>query len=293
MGGPHDRSIEFRDCCAKIRQQDPDIAQKDDITSSLLKSRTVSPFTEAATHVHESIVSMETFLKQHHITYIGVAHSPGGAMSMDDRDALEKEVRLFSDSCTKSIDALKAQVGESDESRDCRAHRHTLVLCLFAALQKVTEAMRNMKLTKTQQTREQALRRHPSKYVPHETKIPTEQPINEGEIDTGFSKEEELAFEAENADLIELLDDDMSQARKAEKALVEISQAVSLFSEKVMEQEEQIKAIYETSVKSVSHVESGTKELQKALQRNVSFRVSILFFLATASLSLLFLDWYM
>jgi len=39
-------------------------------------------------------------------------------------------------------------------------------------------------------------------------------------------------------------------------------------------------------------LKDGNEELRKAIQRNASIRVYILFFLLVMSFSLLFLDWY-
>ena len=65
-----------------------------------------------------------------------------------------------------------------------------------------------------------------------------------------------------------------------------------MFTEKVLEQKDNIDQIQSHAVATTENVRDGNEELRKAIQRNASIRVYILFFLIVMSFSLLFLDWY-
>jgi t-SNARE complex subunit (syntaxin) len=92
--------------------------------------------------------------------------------------------------------------------------------------------------------------------------------------------------------LLKELEDNLGQLKKAEKRMLEVSSLLSVFSAKVLEQEEQIDAIYDSSVKSVTYLKGSHHELRQALRHGQASRFGVFFFLVSASLSLLFFDWY-
>jgi len=88
-----------------------------------------------------------------------------------------------------------------------------------------------------------------------------------------------------------MMENDLDQIQRSEQRMAEIASLMSLFSTKVSEQEEQIQSIHDNAVRSVAHVQSGNQELRHATERRVTFRIVVLFVLATLSFSLVFLDW--
>ena len=74
--------------------------------------------------------------------------------------------------------------------------------------------------------------------------------------------------------------------------VVKISELQEVFTEKVLQQKDDIDLIGANAVAATENVRDGNEELRKAIQRNASIRVYILFFLIVMSFSLLFLDWY-
>ena len=74
--------------------------------------------------------------------------------------------------------------------------------------------------------------------------------------------------------------------------VVKISELQEVFTEKVLQQKDDIELIGANAVAATENVRDGNEELRKAIQRNASIRVYILFFLIVMSFSLLFLDWY-
>ena len=65
---------------------------------------------------------------------------------------------------------------------------------------------------------------------------------------------------------------------------------ISLFS--VLQQKDDIDLIANHAVSSTENMTNANEELRKAIQRNASLRVYILFFLLVMSFTLIFLDWY-
>ena len=74
--------------------------------------------------------------------------------------------------------------------------------------------------------------------------------------------------------------------------VVKIAELQEIFTEKVLQQKDDIDLLAATAVSSTENVKDGNEELRKAIQNQASIRVYILFFLLVMSFSLLFLDWY-
>jgi len=107
-----------------------------------------------------------------------------------------------------------------------------------------------------------------------------------------FSPEEIKAFEQENEDLYDDLMSLKDNVQQIQSRVVEITKLQEVFTEKVLEQKDNIDQIQSHAVATTENVRDGNEELRKAIQRNASIRVYILFFLIVMSFSLLFLDWY-
>lgn len=205
-------------------------------------------------------------------------------------------------------------------------HKHTVIIHLFHCLEQVTATLQEMKKVRMQQLREATERLRPAEFRMdssggsgsgggggaagsnlHSGGFNAQWLVGSGSIsddddsdddeggglETMLTQEEEQVFQEENQDLLEELQDNLDQIRQAEQKLVEISKLMSLFSTKVMEQEEQIDAIYDTNIESVSHVQMGNESLRTAIERSKSGQLHTFLFFIGAGLSLLFLDWQM
>ena len=107
-----------------------------------------------------------------------------------------------------------------------------------------------------------------------------------------FSPEEAQAFERENAELYEDLVCLKDNVQQIQTKVVKIAELQEIFTEKVLQQKDDIDQIAASAVATTENIKDGNEELRKAIQRNASIRVYILFFLIVMSFSLLFLDWY-
>ena len=74
--------------------------------------------------------------------------------------------------------------------------------------------------------------------------------------------------------------------------MVKIAELQSIFTEKVLEQADDIERIHAETVSSTENIKGGNEAVRQAIQNKASYRVYILFVILVFSFSLLFLDWY-
>ena len=80
--------------------------------------------------------------------------------------------------------------------------------------------------------------------------------------------------------------------KQIENKVVKIAELQDVFTEKVLQQRDDIDLIHDNAVQTTENVKDGNEELRKAIQNQASVRVYVLFFLLVMSFTLLFLDWY-
>lgn len=80
--------------------------------------------------------------------------------------------------------------------------------------------------------------------------------------------------------------------RQIERKVVKIAELQDVFTEKVLQQEQDVERISSMVVGATENVRDANTQIRQAIQRNAGLRVYILFFLLVMSFSLLFLDWY-
>ena len=107
-----------------------------------------------------------------------------------------------------------------------------------------------------------------------------------------YSPEELQMLEEENARLYEELMSVQDGIQQVENKVVKIAELQEIFTEKVLQQKDDIELISRNAIATTENVKDGNEELRKAIQNQASVRVYILFFLLVMSFSLLFLDWY-
>jgi len=106
-----------------------------------------------------------------------------------------------------------------------------------------------------------------------------------------LSENETHLLEEENQQLAKQLECTVDQTRDIEKQVMEISELMHIFSAKVSEQTQQIEGLHSSAINTRLHVDGATKELRKAAEHSVDFRVFVLLFLIISSVALLFLHW--
>lgn len=86
------------------------------------------------------------------------------------------------------------------------------------------------------------------------------------------------------------MESDFISARDTESKVLEVSELISMFADKVSEQQEAIDLIHEHTLRSHDNVSSGTKQLEVAISRQSDRRLFTLVFFLTLTLTLIFLD---
>jgi syntaxin 18 len=112
------------------------------------------------------------------------------------------------------------------------------------------------------------------------------------DADEELSPEEAKLLQEENAQMFSKFQTAKDSVKLIEHKVVRIAELQEMFTEKVLQQKEDIDLLSATAVSSTENVKDGNEELRKAIQNQASIRVYILFFLLMMSFSLLFLDWY-
>jgi len=107
-----------------------------------------------------------------------------------------------------------------------------------------------------------------------------------------LSAEEIQMFEQENAFLIDELQNTTDDVQKIEGQVIEIARLQEIFSEKILQQEDDISRIGENLTGTTENLQMANEQIREAIKNNAGFRVWILFFLVVMTFSLLFLDWY-
>ncbi|KAJ8714383.1 hypothetical protein PYW07_002608 [Mythimna separata] len=110
--------------------------------------------------------------------------------------------------------------------------------------------------------------------------------------DEELSAEELQMFESENVQLLNELNSMTEEVKAIESKVLHIAELQEIFTEKVLQQEQDIDRISNTVVGSTENVRDANEQIKQAIQRNAGLRVYVLFFLLVMSFTLLFLDWY-
>ncbi|KAF2070572.1 hypothetical protein CYY_008119 [Polysphondylium violaceum] len=110
--------------------------------------------------------------------------------------------------------------------------------------------------------------------------------------DVEFTEEEIQLYERQNETLITELETLNDQIDVINKQLEELSTLFDEITPHVLSQREIIDNIYSTNVDATNYIIRGNNQIAEATKKSFDFRVMLLAFLITSSLTLLFLHWY-
>ena len=115
---------------------------------------------------------------------------------------------------------------------------------------------------------------------------------DESDDEQPLSPQEMQMFDQENEKMYEDLMTLKDEVQQIETKVVKIAELQQIFTEKVLQQSNDIEIIAANAVAATENVSDGNEEIRKAITRGASTRVYVLFFLLVMSFTLLFLDWY-
>ncbi|CAN7999581.1 unnamed protein product [Ixodes pacificus] len=317
-----DVTLLFKACVKTLRTRNKALGVvHDGDRNAILKPRQPrSDFHYRVREINSNISKMKNFLREHRNDYINATHLmyDTSRMTENERDRIDKEAQQFVFQCRELLKNLRREVrNQSLTAQQLDHHEGVLFLleghlnsaCNLYTEQKairVKKAYDRQKLSRLEPERKKAAM-HDAEGAGEE--VPWSQAENPptaapyGELPDLFSfdgwdenmvisYEEFQMFEQENKKLYEELNALSDEVRNIEGRVIEISQLQKVFTEKVLEQDEEMERIAHTLGGATENVKDGNEELRQAMKNNAGFRISLLFFLLVLSFSLLFLDWY-
>lgn len=266
-----------------------------------------SEFVSQALEILEAIGTVRQFLVQSESAYIDASrHIASQASGMDEaaRDEIDREASLYLKSCGERIAALDGVLNTLTAERavggQLLEHYRGIARYLYEQLQEIASLLGDMQAVRMARARERFA--DAAAGVKEPAADPLSASIHSATTDRtaderGFVDESELDLDEEERQLLEdegqvLLEEYEEQVRNAERKVMEIAQLHEMFSNKVLQQAEEIEHLHATYIESTENVKLGNRELIQATRRGVDSRVMILLFLVVLSFGLLFLDWY-
>lgn len=312
----------FKACVKTLRTRNKALGiLKEADKKCILKPRQPpSDFGYRVREISSNISKMKHFLREHRDDYIDATHVMFSTSRMTDseRDRIDKEAQQFVFQCREVLKNLRKEVRNQPLTPQQLEHHEGVIYLLEDHLRSACKLYSEQKAIRVKRAYDRQklskLESEVKKKAPHETEgageehspVPAEtQPSAAayGDVPDLFSfegwdenvvisYEEFQMFEEENKKLYEELNALSDEVKSIEGRVIEISQLQKVFTEKVLEQDEEMERIVHKLGGATENVKDGNEQLRQAMKNNAGFRISILFFLLVMSFSLLFLDWY-
>ncbi|XP_053407304.1 syntaxin-18-like [Mercenaria mercenaria] len=304
--------------------------RKDEKSSIFPAAKNRGQFETTAREVVSTITKLKNFLLEHRKDYVNAgSHLTGEASHMTDseREHIDTEAQNIIKKCQDSLNSVKKNAEAERVHPQVKEHRETVltlintylkVVCKIYSEQRAVRVKRVVDKKRISRIEpERRLTRRLSRQLSADSdnqsanaqssstsllssddskkpvrRVPSdEQPIFH-DSDEEISPEEAQMFEEENKSVFEEMNSLSEEISKIQGKVVEIASLQEVFTDKVLQQEEEIVKIADTAVFTTENVKGGNEEIREAMKKNAGFRVWILFFLLVLTFSLLFLDWY-
>jgi len=306
-----DKTGLFRDILKEAQNRE-DI--KPDKNRILNKRKEKDPLEVKAHMIIEHTTQLQCFLAENRESYIDVLNKTysSNAMSDFERDKIDAETN----SLIKTINSLV-----DDFKKDLRKRltklsgQHTLHLeavsdileadlklaCQNFSEQRAIRVQKELEIQKLSRLEIKARKSTPSDPLLEQDaqEKPEQQQINwaleddeDSDSNQALSPEEMQLFERENEKMLEDLMSLKDDVQQIESKVVKIAELQQIFTEKVLQQKDDIELISSNAVGASENIKDGNEEIREAIQNRASIRVYILFFLLVMAFTLLFLDWY-
>jgi len=301
-----------KECAMDITSSFKDaVKAKGHKSSSILpKSKRKSPFISKCRSLVEKITQLRDFLLQHKKAYLNFLPNQVHfeKMTEEERDEIDAGAQAIVKDCSQSLVNIKREVYDRGEEGGQEVDNQEAVLDLIEAyLKTVCKIFTEMKAVRVKWTCERQdlakLKSGPLKEVepptPNVKQVTVTPSIQttaqfhlEESEDTSLTEEELQMFQMENQQLYNELNSINDEVREIQSKVVKIAELQEVFTEKVLEQNEDIERINTTLIGTTENLRDANTQIRQAIQNNAGLRIYILFFLIVMSFSLLFLDWY-
>ncbi|XP_063434685.1 syntaxin-18-like isoform X1 [Mytilus trossulus] len=293
---------------------------KKEMTNIFPATKQRSDFENTAKGLVSTITQLKDFLLKHRKDYVNAGSflsSDVSSLTDTERDQIDTEAQTVIKKCQQTIVMFKKDAHHQIVHPQVKEHRDHVIRIIEDYLKVVCKVYSEQRAVRVKRVVD---KKRISKLAPErkakQRKINTKADLEEGDKsnssidavparpsnididhtppvkDESFSPEEAQMFEQENAELFNELNSLVSEVSQIEGKVLEIAKLQEIFAEKVLEQETDIESIEQTTVGTTENITKGNEEIREAIKNSAGFRVWILFFLITCTLSLLFLDWY-
>jgi len=277
--------------------------------------------TRQAESIVKTVTSLADLLNQHRHAYLENMASAGAgtsAMSEADRNQVDAGADNIAKQCRNLIVKYKEDIAKMDTNVSAKEHYESVCSGLDTFLQSVVgvhSQMRAVRVSRMMQMKKLS-RLEVTSVESRAAEIgPPHPPVSEQELrekavsaaasnnrpstfwdesneDEEMTQEEAAMMELENERLMDHLSSLQNQVDQVQSKVVKIAELQSIFTEKVLQQAENLEKVHENTVASTENIKGGNEAVRQAIQNKATYRVYILFIILVFSFSLLFLDWY-
>lgn len=287
-----DITLLFKACVKTVRTTNKALGIKESKSTFLKSSKDANLVT--AREVLRQISFLQNFLLENKAAYLNVLNylSTNKTMTEIDREQVDNTAEKIVNSCSCLINDYKKEIAKLSKTKQLEEHYNNVIDSLESYLKAVskiyteTKAVRVKRVLETHKVAK--LETIGSKTNPPISPILTPS-VN---IEEELSIEEMQMFESENEMLYNELNATSEEVKQMESKVVHIAELQELFTDKVLQQEQDIQRISNNVVGATTNMRDANEQIRQAIQRNAGLRVWVLFFLLVMSFSLLFLDWY-
>ena len=251
-----------------------------------------------AKEISANISQLKRFLLENRESYLRDSDSL-------DTDKIDAAANQFIKTCNGLIKRLKAEIqrhnSDVEDKFSAASHFEAVVEILERFLQETCAVYAEQKAVRVNREFERRKMAKLASDVKPETledrghALQQRMELDQDQVDeeeVELSEGERRQLQEENDQLYSELLHVQDAVRQVESKVVKIAELQEIFTEKVLQQKDDIDLISANATNTTENVKDANEELRKAIQNQASARVYILFFLVVMSFSLLFLDWY-
>lgn len=273
----------------------------------IMKVKTKNAFLVTAKEITSQITKLRDFLLEHRAGYLSFFDSTvPDRMSDEDRDQIDTGAQRIINTCSHLLKEFRndnRKLAVNGQTREFMDAAIELIDVYLKAVCKIHSELKALRVRKALDVRKLTkLELDKPKAMTEVEDRENNKLLNE-ELDTwmyyrGCADEEELGaeelqlFESENVQLYNDLNSMTDEVRQIETKVLHIAELQEIFTEKILQQEQDIGRIANTVIGTTENVKDANDQIKQAIQRNAGLRVYVLFFLLVMSFTLLFLDWY-
>lgn len=271
--------------------------------------------TRQAREIVSAIGKLSEMLDQHRIAYMSSQHtSPAVAMSDAERDQVDVGAEEISKKCKSLITKFKTDIAKIQTNCSNREHLAGIATGLDSYLKTVisnhsemraVRVQRHLQHSKMARLEVTSREKRSLGIIDTPSKAPSSVALQEKAMEAAaiaraiessdeeeMTQEEAMQLEMENEALMEQLSSLTDSVQQVQHKVVKIAELQEIFTEKVLQQADDIDRVHAQTVAATENVKGGNEAVRTAIQNNASYRVYILFVLLVFSFALLFLDWY-